>query len=146
MGELRLREKVRPTAANINLTKPQLLNREGGQLARRAATNISAKATPLHNKTVKYKQHILHIDLLMPYKETEAYGKPFTRPPPVIEGEEEYEIEAILAARRHGRRCKLQYLMHWKHYPNSDNSWIDHSDLNAPELLKEYYSTSASAG
>ena len=56
MGRLRLREKVRPTAANINLTKPQLLNREGGQVARHAATNISAKATPLQNKTVKYKQ------------------------------------------------------------------------------------------
>jgi hypothetical protein len=52
---LRLREKVRPTAANINLTKPQLLNKEGGKVARRAATNISAKATPQHNKTVKYK-------------------------------------------------------------------------------------------
>ena len=46
MGGLRLREKVRPTAANINLTKPQLLNREGGRVAHRAATNISAKSTP----------------------------------------------------------------------------------------------------
>ena len=42
---------------------------------------------------------VFHIDLLMPYKETEAYGQPFTRPPPVIEGEEEYEVEAILDAR-----------------------------------------------
>ena len=61
MGGLRLREKVCPTAANINLTQPQLLNREGGQVARRAATNISAKATPLHNKTVKYKQQMIII-------------------------------------------------------------------------------------
>ena len=50
---LRLREKVRPTAANINLTKPQLLNKEGGKVAHCAATNISAKATPQHNKTVR---------------------------------------------------------------------------------------------
>ena len=46
MGGLKLKEKVRPTAPNINLTKPQLLNREGGRVARRAATNISAKSTP----------------------------------------------------------------------------------------------------
>jgi hypothetical protein len=44
--ELRLREKVCPTAANINLTKPQLLNKEGGKVACCAATNISAKVTP----------------------------------------------------------------------------------------------------
>ena len=50
---LRLKEKARLTAANINLTKPQLLNKEGGEVARRAASNISAKATPQHNKIVK---------------------------------------------------------------------------------------------
>ena len=41
---------------------------------------------------------IFHVDLLLPYKETEAYGTPFTRPPPIIDNEEEYEIEAILDA------------------------------------------------
>ena len=50
---LRLKEKVRLTAANINLTKPQLLNKEVGKVAQSAATNISAKAMPQHNKTVK---------------------------------------------------------------------------------------------
>ena len=64
MGGLRLREKVRPTAANINLTKPQLLNKKGGQVAHHAATKISAKAMPLHNKTVKYKQQVIWWALL----------------------------------------------------------------------------------
>jgi hypothetical protein len=50
---LRLKEKVCPTAANINLTKPQLLNKKGGKVACHAATNISAKAMPQHNETVK---------------------------------------------------------------------------------------------
>ena len=53
MERLRLREKFRSTAANINLTKPQLLNKEVGKVARHAATNISAQAMPQHNKTVK---------------------------------------------------------------------------------------------
>ena len=91
--------------------------------------------------------NVFHTDLLLPYKETEQYGTPFTRPPPIIDNEEEYEIENILDARRHGRSFKLQYLVHWKGYPHSDNSWIDHKDLHAPDLLKEFYtSNSATAG
>ena len=50
---------------------------------------------------------VFHVDLLMPYKEMEAYGTPYTRPPPVIEeGKEEYEIELIIDNRRHGRGRK----------------------------------------
>ena len=82
--------------------------------------------------------NVFHIDLLLPYKETEAYGTPFTRPPPIINSEEEYEIEAILDARRHGRGRQLQYLVHWKGYPHSDDSWVNHKDLHAPEILKEF--------
>jgi hypothetical protein len=42
---------------------------------------------------------VFHINLLTPYKETEAYGMPFTQPPLVIENkEEEYKIESILDA------------------------------------------------
>ena len=38
-----------------------------------------------------------HIDLLMPYQETTAYGKLYLQPPPeTIDGEEEYEVEDIL--------------------------------------------------
>ena len=36
--------------------------------------------------------------------------------------------------------------MHWKGYPVADQSWVDHKDLNTPELLKEYYSHTAMAG
>ena len=91
--------------------------------------------------------NVFHIDLLMPYKETEAYGTPFTRRPPIIDNkEEEYEVETIRDARRYGRTRKLQYLVHWKGYPNSNDSWIDHKDLHAPELLKEFYTNSATAG
>jgi hypothetical protein len=39
---------------------------------------------------------VFHIDLLMPHKETEEYGRPYMRPLPVLEtGEQEYKIEAI---------------------------------------------------
>jgi Chromo (CHRromatin Organisation MOdifier) domain len=92
--------------------------------------------------------NVFHIDLLSPYKETEAYGTPFARPPPIIDkSEEEYEIDAILDVKKQkGRGGGLQYLVHWKGYPNSDNTWVKHKDLDAPELFKEYYRNSATAG
>ncbi len=91
--------------------------------------------------------NIFHIDLLMPYKETEQYGMPYTRPPPVIDqGEEEYEIESIISDKSSGRNWKKQYLIHWKGYPSSNDSWVDHEDLHAPEILQEYLLHSTEAG
>jgi len=74
--------------------------------------------------------NVFHVDLLLPYKEMAAYSTPFTRPLPIIDSEEEYEIEAILDARCKGRGCQLQYLVHWKGYPHSNDSWIAHKDLH----------------
>jgi hypothetical protein len=89
---------------------------------------------------------VFHIDLLLPYKETEAYGPAYTRPPPdLIEGEEEYEIESIRDTRLKGRGRRRQYLVHWKGYPNSDDSWVDREDIHAPDLLTEFHQ-SATAG
>ena len=83
--------------------------------------------------------NVFHIDLLIPFLETEAYGKAFTQPPPeVIDGEEEYEVEEILSHRSKGRARKKEYLVRWKGYPSSDNSWVHEDDLHASELLTEY--------
>ena len=43
--------------------------------------------------------NVFHTDLLLPYKEMEQYGMLFTRPPLIIDSEEEYKIENILDAR-----------------------------------------------
>ena len=115
---------------------PFMIKEHVGQVAYRLDLPITMK---VHN--------VFHVDLLLPYKETEAYGTPFTRPPPVIDqGEEEYEIESIIKSRRKGRRRKLQYLVHWKGYPSADDSWVDEKDVHAPELLEAFNSHSATAG
>jgi len=91
--------------------------------------------------------NVFHMDLLLPYKEMEQYGTPYIRPPPIIDSKEEYKIENILEAQRFSKKHKLQYLVHWKGYPHSNNQWIDHKDLNAPYLLADFYlSDSAMAG
>ena len=41
----------------------------------------------------------------------------------------------------YGRRKKHQYLVRWKGYPDSDNEWVDHEDMNTPEAIKDYERT-----
>src|SRR6266404_4874335 len=82
---------------------------------------------------------VFHVDLLTPYEETEFHERNFEQPlPDLIDGEEEYEVERIVNSRCFGHRHQVQYLVHWKGYPESDDQWILWSDLNAPELLTEF--------
>lgn len=82
---------------------------------------------------------IFHASLLSPYRETDEHGPSFAQPPPdVIEGEEEYEIEAIITHRGQGQR--RQYLVKWAGYPNSENQWLPTRELkrNASDTLTAY--------
>jgi Integrase zinc binding domain/Chromo (CHRromatin Organisation MOdifier) domain/RNase H-like domain found in reverse transcriptase len=82
---------------------------------------------------------IFHNNLLTPYVETNAHGPNFMRPPPdLINGEAEYEVEAIRSHRYFGKNKKLQYLLKWKGYPEADNTWESEDQLNAPDLLRQY--------
>jgi len=83
---------------------------------------------------------VFHTSLLLPYRETAAHRPNFTRPPPdLIEDEEEYEVEAIINHRRHGHRRQLQYLIKWKGYPSSDNTWEAAEDVHVEDLVKGYH-------
>ena len=47
---------------------------------------------------------VIHITLLSPYKENDIHGTNYTTPPPdLIEGEHEYEVEAIISHKKQGR-------------------------------------------
>jgi hypothetical protein len=88
----------------------------------------------------QWKIHdVFHACLLMPYKETELHGPNETRPPPnLVQGNEEYEIEAIVSHHLH-KNCETMYLTKWKGYNGSKNSWLPESDLiNAEEELNTY--------
>jgi len=83
---------------------------------------------------------VFHTSLLLPYQETATHGPNFTRlPPDLIEDEEEYEVEAILNHRHHGRRRQLQYLIRWKGYPSSDNTWEAAEGVHVDDLIKAYH-------
>jgi hypothetical protein len=82
---------------------------------------------------------VFHVDLLTPYVETDFHGPNYTRPPPdLINEEEEYEVEQVLSSRRHGRGRKVQYLVKWKGYPDSDNEWVNWDDMNADKALEDF--------
>ena len=88
----------------------------------------------------QWKIHdVLHADLLTPYHETELHRPNFTKPPPdLIDGEEEYEVEEILQSWRFSRQHKVQYLIKWKGYPDSENQWVNWNDVHADEALVDF--------
>jgi Chromo (CHRromatin Organisation MOdifier) domain len=84
--------------------------------------------------------NVFHVSLLMPYKETEEYGPNFAEPPPeLIEEQEEYEVEQVLASRLYGRWKKLQYLICWKGYSHAHDSWVSVDDVHAPDLVQTFH-------
>jgi hypothetical protein len=79
--------------------------------------------------------------LLSPYRETGEHGPNYLKPPPdLINGENEYEVESIIAHRKKG--TSYQYLIRWKGYGSNDDTWEPASNLsNAEEILDEYKTT-----
>jgi Chromo (CHRromatin Organisation MOdifier) domain len=83
---------------------------------------------------------IFHASLLSPYRGTTAHGPNFSRPPPdLIDGEEEFQVEHIVSHRCQGQSKKLQYLIKWEGYPDSDNTWEPADQVHAPDLVKQYH-------
>ena len=82
---------------------------------------------------------VFHTDLLTPYRETHTHGPNYLRPPPeLVEGVEEFEVKRILDSRQRGRGRKLQYLVKWTGYPDSDNQWEDWDQLNADKAVWKF--------
>ena len=81
---------------------------------------------------------VYHKSLLTPYKEPPPHRRELRPDPVIIDGEEEYEVEEILKSRKRGRGH--QYLIKWKDYPMSENTWEPERNIlpNAAEILAEY--------
>jgi hypothetical protein len=54
-------------------------------------------------------------------------------------------VEKILDSRRFGRRRRLQYLVKWEGYLDSDNMWVDKDDVFAEDKVREFKSSNPEA-
>ena len=79
--------------------------------------------------------HASHLKAYIRHPEFEREVEP---PPPVlVDGELEYEVEAIL--RHRGKGAQRRYLILWKGYPLSEATWeLEFHLLNAPNILADY--------
>ena len=81
---------------------------------------------------------VFHVSSLKRYYRSEEFERVERPPSPVVvDGEEEFEVEAILRHKGSGARRLYQVL--WKGYPITEASWEPESHLrNAPQILEEY--------
>ena len=48
-------------------------------------------------------------------------------------------VECIINHQHHGKSRVLQYLIEWKGYPESNNTWEPATQIHTPDLLKAYH-------
>ena len=99
---------------------------------------ISHMAFCLHIPS-QWKIHpVFHTSLLTTYKETLEHRPNFPQPPPdLIDGKEEYEVEAVL--RHRGKPGRCTFLIRWKGYSTAEDTWEPERNLrNAQPLITKY--------
>jgi hypothetical protein len=57
----------------------------------------------------------------------------------LIEGEPEWEIDAILTSGHYEHKKELQYLIRWLRYPKSENLWELAKDVQALKLMQTFH-------
>ena len=92
-------------------------------------------------KSWKRFHPVFHNSLISPHNETPAQGPNFTRPPPeIVQGEDDhYEVESVLQSRLTPNKKGVQYLIKWKGYPCSENSWLPVSQMKSTSTLVQQF-------
>ena len=89
---------------------------------------------------------MFHIDLLTPYHKTITHSANYQCPlPNLVDNAEEYEVKKILDSWLFGRRRRLQYLVKWKGYPDSDNMWVNKADVFTDDKVREFKNSNPDA-
>lgn len=134
-------DQVMLSAKNLKVREPsrKLSHRYIGPFQVLAAVGTQAYrlAMPSH-----YRIHnVFHVSLLEPYRQRDGVATPEARAPELVDGEEEWEVEAILdSALRKGRKY---FLVKWTGWDNEYNQWIPEEDLEHAGALRAAYEAKA---
>ena len=140
--DLQVGQKVYLSAKNYNTRRlsEKLENKYLGPFT------IAEKYSPLLYKlelppTMKIHP-VFHVSLLQPRSQEISIRSSSPPPPPIIineEGDEEFEVEAILDSRKRGKG--VQYLVHWKGYPDHERTWEPLRNLipDTDNLLRDFH-------
>ena len=80
---------------------------------------------------------VFHVTLLKPAVSNPFPDRDVGPPEPVfVDGEEEFEVEAVLDCRR--RRNQVQYLIKWRGYGPENNSWEPGGNIHAQRLVQAF--------
>ena len=105
---------------------PYVITEKVGQSAYKLDLPGGTRTYPVFNET----------DLTL-YHEPPPHRREERPPPEIINGAEEWEVEEILKRRRMGRGW--QYLIKWKGYPHSKDTWEPTRNLSrAKKLVNEF--------
>ena len=89
---------------------------------------------------------VVNISRIKPYRK-HLPGQPVTAPGPsnaMEDREEEYEVERIVDSHYKGRR--LEYLVHWKGWSETDRMWEPMSNLgNAADAVRDFHAAHPAA-
>jgi hypothetical protein len=107
----------------------KIIERIGKQAYR---LKLSPRYKSIHN--------VFYVSLLEPYRrrpgeELKEIG------PEMVDGEEEWEVEKILAhkAVQRGNTVKHEYLVRWLGFTSADDQWVPEEDFGDPNFIEEYH-------
>jgi hypothetical protein len=117
--------------SSANITVDAQVNRPSRKLAPRfhgpfvILERIGPVAYKLDLPGTMHIHPVFHVSRLRPYVDPRSFDPsrevPVRPPPEIIANVPEYEVERILDKRRHRRR--VEYLVKWVGYPNSESTW-----------------------
>ena len=132
-------DRVMLLAKNIRQLRPskKLADRYLGPFEVEKVVGDHGQAYKL-NLPEAYRIHpVFHVSLLEPYHErSDAVA---IEPADIdIDGEESWEVEAILAHRDRKRPARREYLVRWRGFAPSSDSWEPKDNFNTTEVIEEY--------
>ena len=133
-----LGDKVWLEGRNLTTTHPtaKLAPRHYGPFT---ITRVISRTSYQLKLPPQWKIHnVFHATLLTPYKETTLNGSHNQEPTPeLINGQPKWEVKQILRVRRY--RWQVQYLIRWKGFSETHDSWEPAANVHADKLIQEFY-------